>query len=148
MQVYGSASGANEIAIRGEQLIVEASFACHTSRNQVRFYIELVDLAMGMTLTSADCEVPEVMADGTLRCTFFNLPLKPSRYAVMLKIMHADTALDIWRYAALITARRISPTPSNKVKKYPHEIMVDVGGTPYHHSYESPKTAEASVRIP
>lgn len=147
VQVYGSTSGANEIAMRGEELIVEASFVCKKPWSQVRFCIELLDLVLGRPLTTADFEVPEVTADGLLRCTFYALPLVPRAYGVTLKIMHADTALDIWRYATHITVLRSAPRPSTKVKKYPHEITVDTGGISYEHYLERPKKDAASIRI-
>ncbi len=147
VKVYGSTSGANKIALRGETLIVEASFTCKKPWSQVRFCIELLDLVLGRPLTTADFEVPEVTADGLLRCTFYALPLVPRAYGVTLKIMHADTALDIWRYATHITALRTAPRPSTKIKKYPHEITVDTGGLSYEHYHERPKPDEASIRI-
>jgi len=147
IQVYGSQSGLNEIAIRGEHLIVEAPFACNKPWSQVRFCIELFDLVTGMPLTTADCVVPEVNADGLLRCTFYALPLLPRAYAITLRIMHADTVLDIWRNAALVTAQRITSKPSTKVKKYPHDLTVDTGDASYAYSYEPPKEDEPTVRV-
>lgn len=142
LQVVGSESRSHEIAMRGEQLVVEAPFSCGKPWPQVSFLIELIDLATGMPLTVADCEVPEVTADGVLRCTFDKLPLFSRSYAVTLKIMHADTAFDVWRYAALFTARRTTPLPGKKVQKYPHEITVDTGEHSYHYSYEQPESEE------
>lgn len=147
VQVYGAVSGANEVALRKEHLIVEASFTCNKPCSQVDFYLELIDLTTGMRVTTVDCRVPEVNADGVLRCTFYMVPWKPRAYALTLKIMHANTALDIWRYAALITARSTSPTPSKKEQKYPHTVTVETGGISYEQSYEQPQSDEASVSV-
>ncbi len=144
VKVYGSASGVSEIAIRGEDLVVEVPFVCNKPWSEVRFSIELVDLVMGIPLTLADCEVPEVTADGLLRCAFSSLPLLARTYAIMLKITHAETALDVWRYAASVDVRRASPRPSKKVRKYPHAITVDIGEASYQFNYEA---GSAAVRV-
>lgn len=145
LEVYGSRSGPQEIAMRGEDLMIEAPFTCRKPWSEVRFCVELYDLVSGLLLTEADYEVPEVTADGIFRCRFSKLPLVPRSYAVMLKIMHEDTALDVWRYAADVSVRRLLPKLSKKVTKFPHEITVEVGEAAYAYSYEQPKPDEASV---
>lgn len=146
LKVYGAKSGSDEIARHGEELIVEAPFTCKKPWSPVHFHIELNDLITGMKLTVADCEVPEVAADGVLRCTFFKMPWLPRSYAVTLKMLHAGTALDIWRYAAMITVTSTAPKPSQKIKKYPHEITVDTGDDSYEFSHDRPQKDEAAVR--
>ena len=146
VQVYGSVSGTNEIAMRREKLVIEAAFVCKKSWSQVHFSIELLDLVSGILLTTADCEVPELTADGRLHCTFHDVPFLPRSYAITLKIMHADTALDIWRYAAQVTAQRMAPRPSNKIKKHHHEITVEMGDTSYQHSYTPPRPDAVPAR--
>ena len=145
-QVYGENSGPNEIAIRKEALVVEAPFTCHTPWSEVYFGIEVIDLVRGFPVTIADCTVPEITAEGTLRCIFYNLPLAPRSYAVSLRIMHKDVALDIWRGAALLTARRIGPKPSTIVGKVPHELTVEMGEIIHEFRYKRPKKDEATIR--
>lgn len=122
-------------------------FVCAKPWTQVRSAVQLLDLVSGMPFTTADCEVPAMTADGVLRCTLYDVPFLPCSYAVMFSISHGNIVLDAWRYAAQVTARRMSPKPSNKVKKFPHEITIDTGDASYHHTYELPADDEASVRI-
>lgn len=145
VKAYGATSGTEEIALRGEDLIIETSFTCHKPWSEVRFDLILIDLMSGRPLTIVDCEVPEITADGTLRCTFHKLPLAPRSYAVTLKIMHGYTAIDIWRFATHFTAVR--PTrPSQKIQKFPHEIVIETDGLCYEHTYESAAKVEMVIR--
>lgn len=135
VELYGAKSGTNVVSMRKEDLVVEVPFVCHRPWSNVHFRVELIDLMTGMLMTEATCEVNEVVDGGKLYCRFTELPFLPRTYALTLKILHEQTALDIWRFAAHVTARRTSPKVSSKIKSHPHEIKVDTGGVQYSHSY-------------
>ena len=144
VRAYGAESGDNAVLMRKEELIVEVPFTCHKPWSEVHFQIKLIDLMSGMPMSYAECEVPEVTMNGTFRCTFYNVPFMPRSYAVSLKISHADTALDIWRFATHFSALRPAKPPKRE-KKHPHEITIQMGDTVFEHSYKRPKKAEASA---
>ena len=145
VRAYGTESETHELAMRKEPLVVEAPFTCNKPLSEVHFQIELIDLVAGWPLSMAACDVPEIIADGVLRCTFFSLPLLPRSYAVTLKIMQGETAIDIWRFATHIIAKRTAPPPDRKAKKHAHEIIVETDDMTFQHSYPPPKPTEVSV---
>ena len=146
IQIYGSKSGNNKIKIHGEQLVIEVPFACKKPRADVCFYIEIHNLMTGIPLTIVDYEVPQVSADGSLKCIFHKLPLAPVAYGITFKIKQCETVIDSWRFAAKLIAERVHPVPSKKIIKYPHEIIVNIGEERFEHCYGLQKPNEAEMQ--
>ncbi len=146
VRAYGVKSGDNAVIMRKEPLVVEVPFTCNKPWSEVLFQIKIIDLMSGMPLTLGECEVPEVTTNGTLRCTFYGVPFMPRSYAVSMKIAHADTPLDIWRFATHFTALRPAKPPKIE-RKHAHEITIEMNGTIFEHRFRRPKKAENKAEV-
>ena len=145
VRAYGPKSGDNAVVMRKEELIIEVPFTCHKPWSGVLFQIKIIDLMSGMPTSLAECEVAEVTTNGTLRCVFYDVPFMPRSYAVSMQISHANTPLDIWRFATHFTALRPAKPPKIE-RKHAHEITIEMDGEVFEHSFRRPKKAEISAR--
>ena len=60
-------------------------------------------------------------------------------------MVQGDTDLDVWRYAAQVTAQRLVARPIKKVETYPHQITVETGQARYEHRHRLPEPEVVSV---
>ncbi len=154
-RTYGLKSGTEAVRDRGEQVIIESTFTCREPvQDPVRFSIELEDPVMGFPLAVAECDVPEVMADGTLRCMFSGLPLNANRiYPVTLGISGPDGRIDVLPSATTVQVLQSGPVPTRDPSRFAHELSIDIGRKRYKKAHEPrqasgqpPATAEEHVQ--
>ncbi len=150
-RTYSLQSGKEEVGDRGDQVIIESPFVCHESVRDVSFSIELEDPISGFPIAVATCDVPEIVADGTIRCSFAGLPLNASRtYSVTLGMTGPHGRIDILPCATAISVVKTGTAPTRDPGRFPHEIVIDMNGRKFRkeHKPQKEKASESNARRP